>query len=145
MAFQFKMQKILDYREQLEEEARVRFARVQQMLLEEERRFEELRVLLQEKEAQRFQDLSMDAGERWLLENFIRGLRADMTESQLRLRSLHQMLEQARRELLARSKERKVLDKLKERQKERHMAEEREKERKINDETATLRYKVAAF
>ena len=145
MAFRFKMQKILDYREQLEEEAKVRLARVQQMYIEEERRFEELRLLLQEKETQFYQNISMDAGERWLLESFIKGLRADITESQLRLRSLHQMMEEARRELLHRAKERKVLDKLKERQKEHYQAEEREKERKTNDETATLRYKAAAF
>lgn len=145
MPFRFPLQKVLNYREQLEEEAKIRLAKAQQMFLEEERRFVTLRDLLGEKKAQLYQNVLMPAGERWLLENFIKGLRADMAATQLRLRTLHQMVAEARRAVLERAKERKVLEKLKERQKERHDKDEREKERKIHDETATLRFKASAF
>lgn len=145
MPFLFNMQKILNYRMQMEEEAKVRLARARQMHLEEERRHEELRQLLSEKEAQSYAQLAMDAGERWLLENFIKGLRSDMAATQLRLRSLRQTVELARQVVLERAKERKSLEKLKERQEERYRAEERDNERKTNDETASLRRNAAAF
>lgn len=144
MPFHFSMQKILNYREQLEEEAKVRLATAQRMCMEEERRCQDLRTLLAEKEDQS-RNIALSYGERWLLDNFIKGLRADMAASLLRLRSLRQATEQARLHMLERIKERKVLEKLKERQKERHDAEERDKERKTNDETATIRYIAPAF
>ena len=145
MAFEFKLQKILNYRMQLEEEAKVRLAKVQQMHIREERRMEELRAMLAEKEPLLYRNFDMDAGERWLLDNFVRGLRSDMSATQLRLRTLHDMVEQARHFLLERAKDRKALEKLREKMEQRHRADEDLKERKINDETATLRYKAAAF
>lgn len=145
MPFHFSLQKILNYRLQLEEEAKVRLAKVQQMYIKEEQRLEELKTLLAEKEPALYRNFDMDAGERWLLENYVKGLRADISETQLRLRSLHEMVEQARAFLLERAKDRKVLEKLKEKQASRYRDEERQKELKTNDETATLRYKASAF
>lgn len=145
MPFHFSMQKILNYREQLEEEARVRLAQVQRMYIVEEERFTGLKSLLHEKETQLYHNPMMDPGERWLLENFIKGLRADMASTQLRLRALHQALLQARQHTLECAKNKKILEKLKERQKARHDQDERDKERKTYDETATLRYNVASF
>ena len=145
MPFHFSMQKILDYRQQLEEEAKVRLAQAHQRYLEEERRQVDLQRLLAEKEAELYQRLDADAGERWLLENFIKGLRADMTASLLRLRTMRQMVDEARAVLLERAKDRKVLEKLKEHKQAQYAEKERDKERKTNDETATLRYKAAAF
>lgn len=145
MPFRFSMQKILYYREQLEEEAKIRLAQVQRMYIVQEQRFAELNILLREKETLLYHDLTLDAGERWLTENFIKGLRADMASTQLRLRALHQALLQARQHALECAKNKKILEKLKERQKERHDQEERDKERKVHDETATIRYNVASF
>lgn len=145
MPFHFNLQKILNYRMQLEEEAKVRLAQVQQMYIKEEQRFEELQAQLAEKEPSLYRNFDMEAGERWLLENYVKGLRADMAATQLRLRNLHQMVEQARTFLLERAKDRKALEKLKEKQELRYREEERQKELKTNDETATLRFKAAAF
>lgn len=145
MGFTFKMQKVLDYREQLEEEAKVHLARVQQLLLEEQRRAESIRSLLAEQEATLYDSPLNDSGQRWLLEHFIKGLRTDLSGAVLRVRSLHQTFEEARQILRHRAKERKILDKLKSRQNEHYTLEERLKEQRTYDETATLRYKASTF
>lgn len=145
MSFIFSMQKILNYREQMEEEARVRLAQVQRLYIVEEQRFIELKALLHEKESLLYQTLVHDAGEHWLMENFIKGLRADMVSTQLRLRALHQALLQARHHAIDCAKNKKMLEKLKERQKLRHNKDERDKEQKNYDETATLRHNAAPF
>lgn len=145
MPFHFKMQKVLDYRGQLEEEARVQLAHAERLRLREEERARELKVMLTDQEARLYRDVSISAGERWLLENFVRGLRSDLTSTLMRLRSLTQVVEEARRALQERAKDRKLLEKLKERQKEYFVHEERLKEQRTNDETATLRYKAPAL
>lgn len=145
MPFHFKMQKVLDYRGQLEEEARVQLAHAERLRLREEERARELKVMLTDQEARLYRDVGISAGERWLLENFVKGLRSDLTSTLMRLRSLTQVVEEARRALQERAKDRKLLEKLKERQKEYFVHEERLKEQRTNDETATLRYKAPAL
>lgn len=142
MAFTFRMQRVLDYREQLEEEAKVHMAKVQQLLIDEEKRALEIRELLASQEQKLYHSALNDAGERWLLEHFIKGLRTDLSSTLLRVRTLQQAFEQARRALQERAKERKILDKLKSRQNEHYTLEERLKEQRTYDETATLRYKA---
>ena len=145
MAFRFKLQKILEYREQLEDQARVALARIQQLYIEEERRSEALKALLSEQETTLYSNALLPAGERWLLEHFIRGVRDDLQSSQIRLRTLAQMMAEAQQTLRARAKDKKILEKLKARQRERYEIEERSKEQRSYDETATLRFKAASF
>ena len=145
MAFRFKLQKVLEYREQLEDQAKVALAQVQQLYIEEERRSEALKSLLAEQETKLYSNALLSAGERWLLEHFIRGVREDLQSSQMRLRTLARMVAEAQKTLRERARDKKVLDKLKARQRERHELEERTKEQRSYDETATLRFKAASF
>ena len=145
MAFRFKLQKVLEYREQLEDQARIALARVQQVYIEEERRCEALKSLLTEQETRLYSNALLPAGERWLLEHFIRGVREDLQSSQMRLRTLALMVAEAQKTLRERARDKKVLEKLKARQRERHELEERSKEQRSYDETATLRFKAASF
>ena len=145
MPFTFSMQKILDYREQQEEEAKTKFAQAQNLVLHEEERLEQLRILLVEKETELNRNIEMDANSRWLFDTFIKGLRSDIDISLTRLRQFKEIREQCRQILLERAKKRKIMDKLKEKQRERYYAEEKEQERKTNDETATLRYGTSPF
>lgn len=145
MAFRFKMQKILDYREQLEEEAKVQVARIQQMLLDEQKKAEDIRTMLAEQESIMYDTPINDTGQRWLLDHFIKGLRSDLASVVLRLRTLQQAFETARQHLQYRAKERKILEKLKSKQRDTHTLEERLKEQRTYDETATLRYKATPF
>lgn len=145
MPFHFKMQKVLDYRGQLEEEARVQLANAERLRLREEERAVRLKGLLTDQEVKLYRDITLSSGERWLLENFVKGLRADLASTVMRLRSLTQAVADARSVLQERAKDRKLLEKLKERQKEYYVHEERLKEQRTNDETATLRYKAPAL
>ncbi len=145
MSFIFAMQKILDYRGQLEEEAKVRLAKAQKLLLREQTRITHMQTQLTDMEGQLYRNLEMDMATRWLTENYVKGLRADIAQSSMRMRQLKEAVEHSRELVLIRSKERKVLEKLKEKQRERHLAAEKEYERKINDETATLRHGKVAF
>jgi len=145
MAFRFTLQKVLEYRGQLEDQAKVALARVQQLYIEEERRAEMLKALLAEQEHRLYSDALLPAGDRWLLEHFIRGLREDLQSAHMRLRTLAQMVAEARKTLCERAKDKKMLDKLKVRQRERYELEERSKEQRGYDETATLRFQAASF
>lgn len=145
MSFRFKLQKILEYRAQLEDQARVALARAQQLYIEEERRVQALQTLLAEQEMKLYGDVLMPVAERWLLERFIRGVREDLLSAQMRLRSLAHMVAEAQKTLRERAKDKKILEKLKDRQRERHEHEERAREQRGYDETATLRFKAASF
>ena len=145
MAFRFTLQKVLEYREYLENQAKVALARAQQLHIEEEYRHDALKELLTEQETKLYSNALLPAGERWLLEHFIRGVRDDLRSSHMRLRTLAQMVAEARTTLRERAKDKKVLEKLKERQHGRHELEERSKEQRGYDETATLRFQAASF
>ena len=77
MPFRFKMQKVLDYREQLEEEAKVNLAVQQARLAEAHERLEQIRQELHQAEDGLMNAALMDAPERWLREQYVKGLRAD--------------------------------------------------------------------
>lgn len=145
MPFRFKMQKVLDYREQLEEEAKVRLATAEQRLQEAQERLERLRAELERAADRLRDDPLMEAAERWLQEQYIMGLRADVAAASLQTRMLTQMAEEARKLLAARAIDKKLLEKLKERQKKHSLREEQLQEQRFNDETATLRYKAPTF
>ena len=68
-----------------------------------------------------------------------------MAATAVQLRAAEGMVEESRRILAARAMDRKILDKLRDRQKEHYMHDERMKEQRFNDEIATLRYKAPTF
>ena len=142
--FRFSLQQVLDYRTQLEDQAKVAFAKAQSEYLEAERRLRELEDMLAEQERELYSG-SLDMMERWLREHYIRGLREDIAHTSLRLQELSKILEQARIHLVAKAKERKVLDKFREKQAQRHAHEERLREQRTYDETASIRFKAATF
>ena len=145
MPFQFKMQKVLDYREQLEEEAKVDLALKQRLLEDARALFERLKDELRQSEDRLFQSALAPQGERWLMEQYVKGLKGDVANAALQARMHEQLVDEARKLLAARAIERKLLEKLKERQNQQYLREEQLKEQRVNDETATLRYKAPAL
>lgn len=145
MAFRFSLQKVLDYREQLEEEAKNRFALVQRQYREAREQLAALSSELKTQEERLYGQVVDNAGERWLLESFIRGLRADVESSTARVSNLQMMRDEMRKVLAARSMDRKLLEKLKERKRRQYLLDERLKEQRFNDEIATLRYNAPNF
>ena len=142
MSFKFKMQKVLEYREQLEEEAKVRLADAQARYRQASERLDELREEFSRASQQARDNMLMNSGECWLHEQYLKGLKADVTAQAMQTRLLAQATEEARKMVAERAIERKMLDKLKERQKKQYVQEENQRERHFNDEIATLRHKA---
>lgn len=145
MPFRFSLQKVLDYREQLEEEAKNRFALVQRQYREAKAQLAALSSELETQEARLYGQVIDNAGERWLLESFIKGLRADIEATSARVQNLRATRDEMRKILAARSMDKKLLEKLKERKYRQYLLDERLKEQRFNDEIATLRYKAPNF
>lgn len=143
-AFRFPLQQVLQFRIQEEDQAKVRFARAQGEYLAAERRLREIEAQLHEQEAALYSG-TLDMMERWLREHFVRGLREDITRTSRMLHELSKLVEQARVELVNKAKDRKILEKFKEKQAQRHAHEEKLKEQREYDEIASIRFKAPSF
>jgi flagellar FliJ protein len=144
-SFKFKLQQVLDYRTQLEEQAKMEFARAQQQYRHQTALVEQLRRKLDIQLQQLYASPTMSQAERWLAHNYIQAIKQDIQAAEQRLLQIAQQLTRARQNLIQKAQERKLLDKLKSKQAERHDLEEKLKEQHTNDETATLRYQPPSF
>ncbi|MEG2004856.1 MAG: flagellar export protein FliJ [Bilophila sp.] len=145
MPFRFPLQQVLAFREQLKDQAQVELARVLAELQREQAYLALLQTQLREQEEALYVAPLDDSGQRWLLDNFIKGLHADIHGTLARIQTANSRVEDARKALALRAKEHKVLDKLKARQAERHASNERLQEQRTYDETAALRFKAPTF
>lgn len=143
MSFQFKMQKILDYREQLEEEAKIRLAQAQERLEQAQKKYTEIDLAKQNAIAQAQKNPLMSAAEFWVSDQYIRGLEEDLKAAHLQLELARELRTEAQKLLTMRAVDKKMLVKLKERQKAIWTHDEKLKEQHFNDEIATIRYKKA--
>lgn len=141
--FRFSLEQVLQYRIQLEQQAKVELARVEQERIREQQRADAIRAMLEEQKNALATLTADKMGERWLTENFIKGLRADLNVTMQRVRNWSMAAEAARKELISRSLDKKTLEKLKATQAENHAHEERLREQHEYDETASLRYKAS--
>jgi flagellar FliJ protein len=142
--FTFKLERILDLRTQLEDQARMMLARAQAAHDEQEKSLVRLREALRQ-HMEKQQEARRSSGELWLWENYRKALENDVAEAQVTLRGLALKLQKARKEALDRSRDRKLLEKLKETQARKHDEEESMREQKENDEMATLRRKPSTL
>ncbi|MDR2743739.1 MAG: flagellar export protein FliJ [Desulfovibrio sp.] len=145
MTFRFNMQRVLDYRAQLEEEAKVRLAEAQRCQREAAQRLDALGTALREARDKARDTMMEGAAERWLHEGYVKGLSSDASAASLQLQMAGKMVDEARKSLAGRAIDKKILDKLKARKKHQHMREELMREQHTNDETATLRFKAPSF
>ena len=96
-------------------------------------------------QARLFRADTLAAAERWLAQNYMSALKEDLGETRRNLKDAEDIVDECRVTLVERAKERGLLDSLKEKQAARHLLLDRQQERRTNYETATLRYKAAAF
>lgn len=144
MPFRFKLQKVLDYREQMEEEAKVRLAEATMRHDEAVRALQQAQQALEAERQHQTVDPLMSAAERWVSDQYIKGLTNDVQMADMQERMTAQVQEEARKMLAIRALDRQMLDKLKERQKRNYQHEELQKEQHFNDEIATIRFKAQA-
>jgi flagellar FliJ protein len=138
--FLFKLEKILEYRRQLEDQAKLALSLTRQQIAEQNLRVEalhkDLEACLRELSAIK----QMTQSELWLWSGWRKRLELDKTQAQAKLVELQALAETRRLELVTKAKDRKLLEKLRAKQAEKHVQEEQRKEQKEFDETGTLRY-----
>jgi len=137
--FAFKLEKVLDYREQLEEHAKAALARAREAHEAKAAFVADLEARLaahMDKEV----ESRKSANDMWLWRQYKDALGQDITIARMDLKSLELKLQRCRAEAVERSKDRKLLEKLKETQAKKHHEEQNAREEKENDEMATLRY-----
>jgi flagellar FliJ protein len=137
--FHFKLDKVLDYREQLEEQAKAALARAR---ADRDAQAEKLAGL----EARLADHLAAEAESRksandmWLWRQYKDALSQDISIAKVDLNSLELKLQRSRTEAVERSRDKKLLEKLKQTQAKRHHDEENAREEKENDEMSTIRF-----
>ncbi|MFZ5426542.1 MAG: flagellar export protein FliJ [Thermodesulfobacteriota bacterium] len=143
--FRFSLQKVLEYRGQLEDQAKIALAKAQHAHREQTRAVESL-----DKALAAHLETMASAGEQtaagiWLSRNYAKRLTGDLYLARQAEARLARDVQERRAELAERAKERKLLEKLKETQSIRHEREESRKEQSGFDEMATLRYQAPAL
>ena len=143
--FRFRLEQVRLYRKQLEEQAMQALAQavVQRDALKN--RIRALRKTLEEQRARLSRAEALDAAERWLVSNYAAALKEDIASAERALKEAEEHVDLRRSELVQKAKERGLLDSLKDKQSARHLQLERQHEQRNYDETATLRYRPAAF
>jgi flagellar FliJ protein len=137
VAFRFKLEKVLDYRRQVEDQAKqaLAAARRRQELEEERLTGLEAELLLQRS---KLQERIAEARERWLTGEFIKGLQEDIKKIRADLLLLKEEVSRRQFDLELKARDRKLLEKLRDKQSLRHTREENLREQRENDETAIL-------
>ena len=142
--FAFKLDKVLDYREQLEEQAKAALssARAARDLQADKVADLEDRMrkhLLSENESQG------SANDMWLWRQYKEALGQDISIARMELNNLELKLQRCRAKAVERSRDKKLLEKLKATQAKKHHEEKNARQEKENDEMATIRYKPQDF
>ncbi len=143
--FKFSLEKILIYRTRLEDEAKAELGRLNRGLLLEKQRLELLQRDLEEKEVTLSRTGFDKSGERWLLENYIKALRQDIGQSILNVKKLEARIEKALEHVINCSKEKKVLEKLKEKHEKQFKQDEHYKEQREFDEITSIRHQALSY
>ena len=138
--FHFKLEKILEYRRQLEDQAKLALSLTRQQIAEQNVRVEALHKDLEACLLKMGSLKQMTQPELWLWTGWRKRLELDKKHAQAKLAELKQLAETRRLELVAKAKDRKLLEKLRAKQAEKHGQEEQRKEQKEFDETGTLRH-----
>ncbi|WP_027184427.1 flagellar export protein FliJ [Desulfovibrio inopinatus] len=139
--FKFNLQKVLDYRERLEDEAKQAFADAQAKIFAQNQFLDKLQHQLAEHEQASVAQKTQTAAEMMLYRDYKERLLQEVAQAVNRLAELEQHCETCRVDLVIRSKDRKLLEKLKENQAKRHARDLAHAEQSEFDEMATVRYR----
>lgn len=138
--FQFSLQRVLEYRAQLEDQARLAMSRAQQALELQQQKVAKVQSDLGRTDADLRQLKNPSADQLWLYREYKERLLQDLSEASSRQDELAREVELRRTELIECSKEHKLLEKLKQTQAQDFARQQHSREQKTFDETATLRH-----
>lgn len=137
--FVFRLEKVLEYRLQLEEQAKLALARALTEHAKGEQAVRELELRLEEHLRKAYAG-DMSTNDLWLWRQYRQALEQDLVSARAELARLALKLQKARQDAVSRSKDRKLLEKLKEQQAGKHHEEQALREHKESDEMAALRH-----
>lgn len=137
--FQFQLAKILEYREQSEDQAKMALSQAKLLLQRQHELVARLRADLAACQS-RFSSCALTQADLWLWSGWRKSLEQDIRHAEAGLAELEKKVEICRRDLVAKSKDRKLLEKLRIKQRQKHEQNEQRKEQNEFDEAATLRH-----
>ena len=137
--FRFTLDKVLEYREQAEDQAQMALSQARLRLQQQQElvaRLESDMVVCQSKMA----ESTMTQADLWLWSGWRKSLEREKQQAEAALVDLEKLVETRRRELVVKSTDRKLLDKLRIKQRQKHEQNDQHKEQNEFDESATLRH-----
>lgn len=137
--FVFRLEKVLEFRKQAEEQASMALAEARRLHQEQKKAVFAVEEKIAANLEKKYENL--DANSMWLWRQYDEALKADLRTAQNRMKQLALNLQKCRAEAVKKSKDRKLLEKLKENQAKKYYEEESLKEQKEFDEMATIRFK----
>ncbi|MDP3426962.1 MAG: flagellar export protein FliJ [Humidesulfovibrio sp.] len=137
--FVFRLEKVLEYRCQLENQARMALAHAQARHKAQEEVVKDVETRLADHVDRGFGAKASQA-DIWLWMQYRQALERDFSAAKGELQRLASILQHCRQEAVLRSREKKLLEKLKDRQAKKHHVAENLAEQKEFDEMATLRH-----
>ncbi len=143
MAFAFKLQSLLNWKKSLEELAQKELAAQFVELRKQEEEIEGLilKRIAYEQELKEKSVKGIPAGEYLAFQQYFEQSYQELIKREEKKRDLIREIEATRQKLLSLTKERKILDKLKEKRRKKYLYELERKEQSTNDERAIQQFK----
>ncbi len=138
------MQKVLDYKAGLQEEAQLELARARKKYQAQIALIKSLEDELAQAREEISKKENVTQGRIWLWNRYIERLNFDQKSATRKLKELAREVSLRRQDLLEKTKDKKILEKLKVNQKIRFYHEQEKEEQKEYDEMAVVRYKPEA-
>ncbi|WP_457571803.1 flagellar export protein FliJ [Desulfovulcanus sp.] len=138
--FKFSLEKVLEVRIQREEQAQQKLAQARLEYQTQSELVKKLKNDLLQHQAKFLAQKNLTQAELWLWTTYQNKLKADIVVAEKKLQFLGQKVNRYRQEVIFRSKERKLLEKFKQKQMIRYEHDQKQKEQKEFDEMAVLRF-----
>ena len=143
--FRFSLEQVLRYRKQLEEQAILALAQARAARDKRLREQREYAGAIAEQQDKLSRIAAMDAEERWLTAGYLAGLTHDHEQATMDLVALEEDVDRCQTHLTNKAQDRKLLEKLKEKQALRHARTEQHHEQQTFDDIATIRFTPPAI
>lgn len=143
--FNFSLQRVLDFRKSLEESAQQDLARARKQYQEQFSLVDRIKKDIEHARREAASRENINQGQIWLWNKYIDRLNFDLRFGELKLRELAREVSVKRQTLLEKSKDKKIIEKLKTNQKIRFENEQQKAEQKEFDEMAVVRFEPKTF
>jgi flagellar FliJ protein len=142
--FKFRLEKVLEFRRQLEEQAKMELAKALRERDLLRARVKDLELRYDELNTRMAEAKSMTSAELWLWRTYKERLVRELEEARFAVARIEIEVTRCRKQAVERAKERKLLEKLKSTQAVKYVREQNLREQKEFDEMATIRYQPQA-